>query len=91
MFPTVDLLVCHNDGVFHVKVVRYVGFLGQKYGIIIQSPGRINLVEGINIKPGKFVKNNKCRAWKIWQIQLCNKNMQVYEEKNIKLENIQIL
>ena len=27
MFPTVDLLVCHNDGVFHVKVVRYVGFL----------------------------------------------------------------
>ena len=56
MFPTVDLLVCHNDGVFHVKVVRYVGFFRLK----VQYN---NLESGQNKSSG----GNKNKTWKICQ------------------------
>ena len=48
MFPTVDLLVCHNDSVFHIKVVRYVGFCKSRIGTLDSG---IDVALGIKSPP----------------------------------------
>ena len=35
----------------------------------------IHVGQGINVGPGKLDKNNKSRAWKIWQIPLKYTNL----------------